>query len=73
MIGIGAEAIPGEFGKDSCSTLFRVLQFFDHHNSCTFPHDKTITTSIERTGSGRRVIIAGAESLHIPKPSKAHR
>src|SRR5207248_9321950 len=55
VIGIPAQTVANQFAVNFRVSLFRALEFLNHHNAGAFANDKTVSISVPRRSEERRV------------------
>ena len=73
VVGIGRDAIAGQFCVDAGTAGLGVLKFLDHDDTGPFAHDKTITIDIKGTRGALRLVVAHRKGLHVAESGEAHR
>src|SRR5262245_4610019 len=73
VIRVAGPAVPGHLGKNQCAALLRVLQFFEDHDSRTFPYDKSVAALIPGTAGLFGLVVARGKRSHRSEPAHTHR
>jgi hypothetical protein len=58
VIGVGGDAVAGEFAVDAGAALLRVFVFLEHHGASAFAQHEAVAILVPRTAGAGRIIVA---------------
>src|SRR5947209_7057885 len=64
MIGIRAQTVANQLAVNGRVSLFRALEFLNHHNASAFANDKTVPIPVPGTRGPSRLVVARAQRFH---------